>query len=1096
MNELSNALRTGSCPCSLALALFLLSPRAATGDVVTVNSSSDNPDATVDETCDTGLTNAAGDPECTFRAALDTIHAIPGSDVIEFDIPLDDEGCDASTMVCTITGSLNPVINEPLFINGYSQPGAAWNTMEIGSNAQIKIKLAQISLEIRGGDAVLQGLIFDLVSELRIQSNDNHVEGNFFGTDPTGTMAGGGFSAIRLECSSSAGGNVIGGPLPRQRNLISNHSTTALQVLDGCLGNSIINNYIGTNAAGTAAIPNLQGVRLTSDNSVTGNLISGNFGTGIGVVGRNNLIRDNLIGTAADGVTPLGNGTASGGPGIGLASSTAAVAFNTIENNVIAFNAGDGVAVITQGATNNVISMNSIYENGASPDDLGVDLGDDGQDPLDVGGTDNEPNKRQNHPVLQDAVLTDVDSVVTGFLDDEVTTDFTLQFFANRACETAGFGEGEYFLGEAQVATDNFGRAQFADLVIPGVAPPGYTVVTATATDPGGNTSEFSNCIDAPQTLAVDLRITKNATPAEPAVGQGVTYAIAVSHDTQSADATQVTVVDDLPDEVTFVTASSDMGNGCMEDAGTVTCDLGDLPLGSSATIDIEVEVNTAASFTNTAVVDSNESDTDEDDNSADATVNAVTADLSITDSIAPVDDRDLPFGLLLIGSERSETLTLRNDGAEDIVIDLDASGLPSDPFFIDDPSTCFGQTLAPASSCVLAIRYAPQQSGDFAAQFEIAFGAFAALIQVSGRAGEGMADLTVGKSSSNPLLGVPGDTTTFSIVATNNGPDDVPMVEVLDLMPPQLTIPAGMTWSAEQGAYDPDTGIWTVGELTNGASPVLEIPVELLRQSGECIVNRAAIESADPSFADSMPENDAVSIGVNGGCTDLVLTSEVASSELVSTVTLFVSNSGPDNALDVTLETIRLEPVENGIVSEPDPLPAGFSVASGETREVASFNVSGQNGSDGAEYEFSISTSQAEVSLDNNTVAGSIRIIPESVPEFDTGSSSSCPSIALLGGPNHPGVGVLRDFRDKVLRRSAPGRWLIEQYYANAESVTGALEAHPWLRSVGRVFIVAVVVTIQHPGIVFSVLIFSATALLARRRLRRRTARNALYIT
>jgi hypothetical protein len=66
------------------------------------------------------------------------------------------------------------------------------------------------------------------------------------------------------------------------------------------------------------------------------------------------------------------------------------------------------------------------------------------------------------------------------------------EFFANPACDPSGCGEGQTFLGQATVTTDASGNAIFgATLPAPSVG----QVVTAAATDPARNTSEFCHCV-------------------------------------------------------------------------------------------------------------------------------------------------------------------------------------------------------------------------------------------------------------------------------------------------------------------------------------------------------------------------------------------------------------------------------------------------------------------------------------------------------------------------------------------------------------------------------------------------------------------------
>ena len=156
--------------------------------------------------------------------------------------------------------------------------------------------------------------------------------------------------------------------------------------------------------------------------------------------------------------------------------------------NVIAGNRGTGVQIFGFATTNNLVSRNSIHDNGG----LGIDLDADGVSPNDAGDGDGGSNLLQNFPVLTSATITGGVTRVAGTLNSTPQTTFRVEFFSNGACDPSGFGEGARFLGSTDVTTDGAGNASFA---VTGLGDPGADrSVTATAIDPNGNTSEFSAC--------------------------------------------------------------------------------------------------------------------------------------------------------------------------------------------------------------------------------------------------------------------------------------------------------------------------------------------------------------------------------------------------------------------------------------------------------------------------------------------------------------------------------------------------------------------------------------------------------------------------
>ena len=135
-------------------------------------------------------------------------------------------------------------------------------------------------------------------------------------------------------------------------------------------------------------------------------------------------------------------------------------------------------------SVNNAILSDSIFGNAK----LGIDLGDDGVTANTPGGPHAGPNDLQNYPVLIAALTHGGQTVVKGTLNATPGTSYTVQFFASPAADPSGYGQGKTYLGSATVMTDANGNIAFQ---IQFMSQPG-TVVSATATDPNGNTSEFS----------------------------------------------------------------------------------------------------------------------------------------------------------------------------------------------------------------------------------------------------------------------------------------------------------------------------------------------------------------------------------------------------------------------------------------------------------------------------------------------------------------------------------------------------------------------------------------------------------------------------
>jgi uncharacterized repeat protein (TIGR01451 family) len=120
-----------------------------------------------------------------------------------------------------------------------------------------------------------------------------------------------------------------------------------------------------------------------------------------------------------------------------------------------------------------------------------------------------------------------------------------------------------------------------------------------------------------------DISVSKSDSPDPVTVGNNLTYTITVTNNGPDT-ATGVTLIDTLPSSVTYVSATSTQGS-CTKTGNTVTCNIGTLSNGSSATVTIAVAPTAAGTITNTATVTCNETDTNSANNTAttSTTVNA-----------------------------------------------------------------------------------------------------------------------------------------------------------------------------------------------------------------------------------------------------------------------------------------------------------------------------------------------------------------------------------------------------------------------------------------------------------------------------------------
>ena len=442
---------------------------------------------------------------CTLREAMTAVNLTSQPQTISFAIP----GPGPHTIQLT---SMLPTITNAVVIDGYTQPGAQPNTNPFPQPLNTVLQV-----EVRGGgfsfnwpSTVIRGLAINGGIGIQVIGRGTAVQGNFIGTDVTGTVAKGG-NGVWVGFIGNA---TVGGSNPAERNLLAGLGTA----VDATYGiGSVSGNYIGTDISGSRALGN--GTAIVAGSfpqgeirriGVNQNLISGNGGA-ISLGDGFGSVTNNLIGTDWTGTLPLPNG------GNGVSMNTYG---NNVSGNLIAYNPGHGIAVSSgsfiqsgSGIRNNTIihngkagvmvasgyvaiTQNQIRANGG----LGIDLGNDGVTPNDFRDTDGGPNVLQNYPILQLVTNGGDGTTLQGFFQGRSNQTVTLEFFENQACDPAGYGEGETFLERQIITTDATGRA-YLTFNRPTQLPWGHGLTaTATAdyaystTGSHPTTSEFSAC--------------------------------------------------------------------------------------------------------------------------------------------------------------------------------------------------------------------------------------------------------------------------------------------------------------------------------------------------------------------------------------------------------------------------------------------------------------------------------------------------------------------------------------------------------------------------------------------------------------------------
>lgn len=296
----------------------------------------------------------------SLRDAISSANAAPGADLIQFNIPAADGHYNASQGTWTI----NLFSQLPMITTGSINIDAT--TQADSNHYGPEIILTKGStfdyplLIVSPGNAVKGFIIQGFPYGIMLANSTatgNTVSNNYLGTNYNGTVAAPNDYGIGIAMGAS--GNYI------SNNLISGNSFGGIGI-SSSNNNYIRSNLIGTDPSGQIAVPNLYGIAIDNSSgtqiggSTYRNIVSGNLSGGIVVNGLSSsgtIIKSNYIGTDSSGLLALPNEN-----GILLSFGNHCTIGGSVaaDRNIISGNTAGGIMMNGTGTRANVVKGNYI----------------------------------------------------------------------------------------------------------------------------------------------------------------------------------------------------------------------------------------------------------------------------------------------------------------------------------------------------------------------------------------------------------------------------------------------------------------------------------------------------------------------------------------------------------------------------------------------------------------------------------------------------------------------------------------------------------------------------------------------------------------
>ncbi|MFN8595076.1 MAG: hypothetical protein U0559_02695 [Anaerolineae bacterium] len=410
-----------------------------------------------------------------------------------------------------------------------------------------------------------------------------------------------------------------------------------------------------------------------------------------------------------------------------------------------------------------------------------------------------------------------------------------------------------------------------------------------------------------------DLAIGKTA-PLTGYAGQPFTYTLAITN-VGVLTASNVIITDVLPANLSLVSAT-----GCTSTTGVVTCTLPSLSTGSSSVFNLVVQPSAVGTYTNTALVASDQLDVEPRNNSSTAstTILALT-DLALSKTAAPDPAR--------VGGLITYTLIVTNAGPSAATGVILTDTLPAGVTLATTDGGCAGSTTLVCSIGTLNAGEAISRSIVVTVTVDAA-NTITNNASVTGTELDSNPTNNVAAVSTAvlPVAGLAissidepdpvyiGARLVYTLTVVNGGPSNATGVVLTD------TLPAGVTLAnASAGCTGATTLTCAIGALNNGASATVSIAVTVTVGADTMITNTASATANEFAFGPATSTATTVVLPA----ADLAITKTAnpitGTAGLPLTYSLVVRNFGPSPATGV-------------VVTDTLPATVQFVSASGGT--------------------------------------------------------------------------------------------------------------------------------------------------------------------